>query len=105
MLVGHFHARDAQPPDATLAGLHPHDPTLAEFSFIIEWPKLSRAQKQEKYSKYACHELNFFISRKDPEFFRDVVPETSDLRHVVFFHANIRGKELEGGGKFTDRNG
>ncbi len=49
------------------------DPTLAEFSFILDWPKLTKAQKQEKYSKYACHELSFFLSRKDPEFFNTVI--------------------------------
>jgi hypothetical protein len=49
------------------------DPTLAEFAFIVDWPKLTKAQKQEKYSKYACHELNFFLSRKDPDFFNTVI--------------------------------
>ena len=49
------------------------DPTLAEFAFILDWPKLTKAQKQEKYSKYACHELNFFLSRKDPDFFNAVI--------------------------------
>ena len=26
-----------------------------------------------RYSKYACHELHFFLYHKDPEFFRTVV--------------------------------
>jgi hypothetical protein len=50
-----------------------HDPTLAEFAFILDWPNLSKEQKQQKYSKYACHELNFFLSRKDPDFFNSVI--------------------------------
>ncbi len=49
------------------------NPTLAEFSFVLEWPTFDAAKKQEMYSKYACHELSFFLSRKDPEFFRAVV--------------------------------
>jgi hypothetical protein len=30
-------------------------------------------EKREKYSKYACHELDFFLYRKDAEFFKTVV--------------------------------
>jgi len=50
-----------------------NDATLAEFAFILNWPKLKAEEKREKYSKYACHELSFFIYRKDPEFFKSVV--------------------------------
>jgi len=49
------------------------DATLDEFGFITHWPDLSHEEKREKYSKYACHELNFFLYQKDPEFFRDVI--------------------------------
>ncbi len=49
------------------------DATLAEFSFVLDWNTLKADQKREKYSKYACHELNFFLSRKDPAFFQTVV--------------------------------
>ncbi len=50
-----------------------HDPKLAEFSFILTWPTLKLAEKQAFYSKFACHELNFFIAQKDPDFFKAVV--------------------------------
>jgi hypothetical protein len=49
------------------------DPKLAEFSFITNWPNLKPEEKQAKYSKYACHELSFFLFKRDPEFFRTVV--------------------------------
>jgi hypothetical protein len=49
------------------------DAKLAEFSFILNWPKLKLAEKQSLYSQYACHELNFFLAKKDPEFFRALV--------------------------------
>ncbi|MFO0870347.1 MAG: hypothetical protein U0935_15580 [Pirellulales bacterium] len=49
------------------------DPQLAEFRFLLEWPKLKPEEKRAKYSQYACHELNFFLARKDPEFFGAVV--------------------------------
>ena len=47
--------------------------TLAEFSFVLNWPNLKPEEKREKYSKYACHELNFFLFKKDPEFFKTAV--------------------------------
>ncbi|KKM90713.1 hypothetical protein LCGC14_1235890, partial [marine sediment metagenome] len=54
---------------ATLSG----NATLREFNFILRWPEMEEAKKREKYSKYACHELTFFIYKKDPEFFKKVV--------------------------------
>ncbi|MBC8355256.1 MAG: hypothetical protein H8E66_25045 [Planctomycetes bacterium] len=53
----------------TLSG----DAKLAEFSFILNWPNLPAEEKRSLYSKYACHELNFFVFKKDPEFFDEVV--------------------------------
>jgi len=47
--------------------------TLNEFSFIQNWPSLSDKEKLEKYSQYACHELSFFLFKKDPNFFSDVI--------------------------------
>jgi hypothetical protein len=49
------------------------DPKLAEFAFLLNWPKLKSDEKRSLYSKHACHELHFFLARKDPEFFREVV--------------------------------
>ncbi|MFZ2956601.1 MAG: hypothetical protein WA705_06900 [Candidatus Ozemobacteraceae bacterium] len=49
------------------------DATMTEFSFILEWPTLKPERKRELYSRYACHELNFFLYKKDPEFFKTVV--------------------------------
>ncbi|MEO8493847.1 MAG: hypothetical protein ABI614_02170, partial [Planctomycetota bacterium] len=54
---------------ATLSG----DANLAEFSFILRWPGLEAVEKQALYSKYACHELNFFLLKKDRKFFDVVV--------------------------------
>ena len=49
------------------------DPKWTEFQFLLNWPEMTEADKREKYSKYACHELNFFLCQKDPEFFQHVV--------------------------------
>lgn len=46
---------------------------LNEFSFLLKWPELSAEEKAAKYSEYACHELNLFLARKDPDFFKTVV--------------------------------
>lgn len=51
------------------------DAKLIEFSFILNWHKLTDAEKQEKYSQYACHELNFFLLKKDPAFFQAVIQD------------------------------
>ncbi len=50
-----------------------NDPKLREFAFLMNWPELTDEQKRQKYSRFACHELHFFLSRKDPEFFNRVV--------------------------------
>jgi hypothetical protein len=49
------------------------DAKLAEFSFLLNWPKLKLEEKRTLYSKYACHELHFFLLKKDPAFFQAVV--------------------------------
>jgi hypothetical protein len=49
------------------------DPKLAEFAFVLTWQKLKPEEKRATYSKYSCHELNFFLFKKDREFFAAVV--------------------------------
>jgi hypothetical protein len=49
------------------------DPKLAEFAFLLNWPKLKDEEKRAKYSKYACHEFHLFLAKKDPAFFKEVV--------------------------------
>jgi hypothetical protein len=49
------------------------DPNLVEFGFLLNWPTLEAAEKRRLYSKYACHELHFFLLKKDPDFFAAVV--------------------------------
>ena len=47
--------------------------TLREFEFVLRWPGLPPSGKQTLYSKYACHELNFFLYKKDRAFFDAVI--------------------------------
>jgi hypothetical protein len=53
----------------TLSGLA----QLDAFEFILRWPKMTEDEKRAKYGEFACHELHFFLSKKDPDFFRKVV--------------------------------
>jgi len=54
---------------STLTG----DANLAVFGFVLRWPELPKEEKNRLYSEHASHELQFFLSRKDPEYFRKVV--------------------------------
>lgn len=58
---------------------------LAKFSFLLDWPSLGEEQKRSLYSEHACHELNFFLSRRDPEFFASVIrPYLANKRSKTF---------------------
>ena len=70
---GRFEAYDSLAKVYGLYATLTHDPKLAEFAFVLNWPKLKPEEKRALYSKYACHELNFFLAQKDPEFFAAVV--------------------------------
>lgn len=73
------------------------DPTLTEFGFILEWPRMSEAEKREKYSRYACHELSFFLSRKDPAFFEAVIrPYLRNKKEKTFLDRYLLGDDLSG---------
>ena len=70
---------------------------LAEFNFILRWPSLKPEEKREKYSKYACHELNFFLFKKDPEFFKAVVqPYLNNKKDKTFMDHVLIGADLKG---------
>ena len=73
-----------------------HDPKLLEFGFILNWPNLKPEEKRTQYSKYACHELNFFLFKKDPQFFTAVVkPYLANKRDKTFSIAGCSGMPLE----------
>ena len=44
-----------------------------KFAFVMDWLEKSPEEKRSLYSEFACHELNFFIYKKDRSFFDDVV--------------------------------
>ena len=77
---------------ATLSG----NANLAEFSWILQWPTLKDEEKRSKYSEYACHELNFFLARKDKAFFDAVVkPHLANKKDRTFMDDFLLGTDLK----------
>ena len=71
------------------------NPTLAEFSFIVRWPSMNQAEKMETYSKYSCHELNFFLFKKDKSFFQAVIkPYLANKKDKTFMDQYLLNTEL-----------
>ncbi len=71
------------------------DATLRKFEFILNWPNLDQEEKRAHYSRFACHELNFFLSRKDPEFFAEVIgPYLTNKRDRTFFDQFLLNDKL-----------
>jgi tetratricopeptide (TPR) repeat protein len=69
---------------------------LNEFDWLPQWPSLKPERQRELYSKYACHELSFFLQRKDPEFFKAVVlPYLKNKRDKTFFDHYLLGNDLK----------
>jgi hypothetical protein len=70
---------------------------LIKFAWILDWPKLKLEEKQAKYSEFACHELNFFLQRKDPEFFAKVIlPYLQNKKEKTFMDDFLLGDDLRG---------
>ena len=46
---------------------------LSTLSFIKTWDTLSEEEKNNKYSKYMSHEVNFFLYFKDHDYFSKVI--------------------------------
>lgn len=72
------------------------DPSaLQELAFVTEWPALDPATRRARYGKYACHELNVFLWRKDPAFFQAVVrPSLAHKREKTLVDRFLLGEDL-----------
>ncbi|MEW6741411.1 MAG: hypothetical protein AB1486_01525 [Planctomycetota bacterium] len=71
------------------------DPKLAEFGFVTNWPELKEEQKRDMFSRYACHELSFFLFKKDPEFFAKVIqPNLRNKKEKTFLDEWLLGDDL-----------
>ncbi|MDB6175305.1 MAG: hypothetical protein JWL59_4616 [Chthoniobacteraceae bacterium] len=73
-----------------------HDSNLAAFAWVLQWPKLKEEEKRAKYSEFACHELNFFLARKDPDFFKTVIqPSLRNKKEKTFMDEWLLGNDLQ----------
>ena len=83
--TGRFESYDSLSSVYSLFSTLSNNSELAKFQFVLEWPSFSTEEKQEKYSEFACHELNHFIYRKDRQFFDEVVaPFLTNKQHKTF---------------------
>ncbi len=72
------------------------DPKLAEFQFILNWPKLKPEEQRAMYSKFSCHELNVFLAKKDPAFFKAVVlPYLANKKDKTFVDRWLLSEKLD----------
>ena len=68
---------------------------LNKFRFILVWDQKKEAEKNELYSKYACHELNFWLSRKDKDYFEKVVvPHLKNKRSKTFMDHYLLNEDV-----------
>ncbi|MHB8861931.1 MAG: hypothetical protein ACYC6N_05975 [Pirellulaceae bacterium] len=73
------------------------NPHLVEFGFLTNWDQLKPEEQRANYSKYACHELNYFLLRKDPAFFETVVlPFLKNKKDKTFLDHWLIGADLQG---------
>ncbi|MEZ6194619.1 MAG: hypothetical protein R3F20_02660 [Planctomycetota bacterium] len=72
------------------------DASLADFDFLLEWPTMDEARKRALYSQNACHELHFFLYRKDRDFFdRVVAPYLANKADRTFLDRWLLEEDLE----------
>ncbi|TMQ24747.1 MAG: hypothetical protein E6J90_07305 [Deltaproteobacteria bacterium] len=61
------------------------DPDLRELAFVTRWHTLGDAERRERYSKHACHELHLFLYFKDRAFFDAVIRPYLQHKRVKTF--------------------
>lgn len=95
MLTARF-ASVASLKDAwTMMIANSQDPELAKFEFLIRWSELDEKTKHEKYQQHTCHEVNYFLYRKDRVFFDRVIRPMIEQRRVkTFFDEYLLERDL-----------
>ncbi len=94
-LTGEMEAYDTLNSVHALLTTLSHDANLAKFAWLLQWPKLGDDERRAKYSEFACHELNFFLARKDAGFFAKVVrPYLANKKDKTFMDDYLLGNNL-----------
>jgi hypothetical protein len=72
------------------------DANFAKFAWLLQWPTLKPEEKRAKYSEFACHELSFFLSRKDADFFTQVIqPYLRNKKDKTFMDEYLINADLK----------
>ena len=91
-----------------LASSHPQA-NFAELAPLLSWNKLDDKAKLDFYRKHACHEVHFFLFRRDPAFFaKNIRPFLGHLLQPSFVDQALRGDDLKfwlSPARFTTLNG
>jgi hypothetical protein len=70
---------------------------LAKFSFLLRWPTLKAERKNQLYSEFASHELNFWLYMKDRPYFDKIVkPHLANKIDKTFMDQWLLGQDLAG---------
>ncbi len=68
---------------------------LRELAGLLDWPDFDAESKLAFWSDHACHELNLFLSRRDPEFFKQhVEPLLREKREPTFIDDYLLERDL-----------
>ena len=46
---------------------------FAKLDFIFKWESMNKEEKEKHLSEYWSHEFNFFLKKRDPDFFENTV--------------------------------
>lgn len=69
---------------------------LNKFRFLINWNDLTELEKIEKYNERLCHELNYFIYKKDRNFFNKIIlPFINNKLEKSFIDKYLLGYSLD----------
>lgn len=94
--TGEFELYDNIPNVYRLFTSLTNDAKLAEFRFVLDWNNKDTKEKLTLYSKYGCHELNFFLYKKDPGFFQAIVkPYLANKKDKTFLDKYLLGMDLQ----------
>ncbi len=96
VVTGKFELYDNLPAVFRLLTSLNGNANLEKFRFILEWRNKSEKEKLELYSEFACHELNFFLYKKDRTFFEAVVqPYIRNKKDKTFIDRFLLGESLK----------
>ena len=95
LLTSRFAAVSSLKDAWTMMIANTQDSELAKFEFLIRWSELDNKTKQEKYQEHTCHEVHYFLYRKDRAFFDRVIRPVIEQRRIkTFFDEYLLGRDL-----------